>query len=72
MSSYKGGSVTLDDAWTKVSRRGGDLGTFDGGVGGAVRVHTLIKKVPFFPFALLPMLAKTYSKISKFYMLEVE
>ena len=24
----------LDDAWTKVSRRGGDPGTFDGGVGG--------------------------------------
>ena len=40
--------------------------------GGAGRVHTLIKKVPFFPFALLPMLAKTYSKISKFYILEVE
>ena len=40
--------------------------------GGAVRVHTLIKKVPFFPFALLPILAKTYSKISKFYILQVE
>lgn len=65
-------SVTLDDAWTKVSRRGGDPGTFDGGVGGAGRVHTLIKKVPFFPFALLPILAKTYSKISKFYILQVE
>ena len=34
MSSFKGGSVTLDDAWTKVSRRGEDPGTFDGGVGG--------------------------------------
>ena len=27
-------SVTLDDAWTKVSMRGGDSGTFDRGVGG--------------------------------------
>ena len=66
-------SVTLDDAWTKVSMRGGDPGTFDRGVGGgAGRVHTLIKKVPFFPFILLPILAKTCSKISKFYILQVE
>ena len=40
--------------------------------GGGGRVHTLIKKVPFFPFALLTILAKTYSKISKFYILQVE